>query len=114
MARFIFFCILALRLFAKKTKKPTRDVAILLSKLCRRIKPTTFLFDDGNLSVRLYHQSKLDGKDYSWTIKTFSSIHFTTVHANLIEQTTSSMELLVLRRRIIDVIRKDSTCLLLH
>jgi len=51
---------------------------------------------------------------YSWIIKTFSSIQFATLHANLIEQTASSIELVVLKRRIIVVIRKDSTSLLLH
>jgi len=51
---------------------------------------------------------------YSLIIKTFSSVHFTTVHANLIEQTTSSIELVVLKRRVIVVIRKDSRRLLLH
>ena len=55
-----------------------------------RFEPTTFLFDERILSIRLYRQSNLDGKDYSWIIKMFSSVHFTTVHANLIEQTTSS------------------------
>jgi len=34
------------------------------------------------------------------TIQTFSSVHFTTVHANLIEQPTSSIELVVLKRRL--------------
>ena len=53
---------------------------------------------------------------YSFIIKTTSSVHITTVHANLIEQTTSSIELVVLKRhgRILVVIRKDSKCLLLH
>jgi len=53
---------------------------------------------------------------YSFIIKTTSSVHITTVHANLIEQTTSSIELVVLKRhgRILVVIRKDSRCLLLH
>jgi len=51
---------------------------------------------------------------YSLIIKTTASVHFTTVHANLIEQTTSSIELVVLKRRIIVVIRKGSRCLLLH
>ena len=90
-------------------------MAILLSnRLNGRFEPTTFLFGAGIFSIRLYRQSNLGGKDYSWIIKTFSSAHFTSVHANLIEQTTSSIELVVLKRRIIVVTRKDSTCLLLH
>jgi len=65
----------------------------------------------GDSNPQLHRQSNLDGKDYSWIIKTFSSVHFTTVHANLIEQTSSSIELVVLKRRILVlvVIRKDST-----
>ena len=51
---------------------------------------------------------------YSLIIKTTSSVHFNTVDANLIDQTTSSNELVVLKRRIIVVIRKDSRCWLLH
>jgi len=58
------------------------------------------------------------GLCYSWPlfliITTNSSVRFTTLHANLIEQTTSSIELEVLKRRIIVVIRNDSRCLLLH
>jgi len=79
-----------------------------------RFEPTTFLFDERILSIRLYRQSNLDGKDYSWIIKKISSVHFTTVHANLIEQTTSSIELVLVKHRIIVVTRKDSRCLLLH
>jgi len=76
----------------------------------------TFLLSEGILSesMRLYRQSNLDGQDYSWILKTFSSVHFTTVHANSIEQTTISIELVVWKRCILVVIRKDSTCLLLH
>jgi len=74
----------------------------------------TILLGEGILSTRLYRKSYLDRIDYSWIIKIFSSVDFTTVHANLIKQTTSSIELDVLKRRIIVVIRKDSRCLLLH
>ena len=57
----------------------------------------------------LGYQSNLNVQYYSLIIKTFSSssLHFTAVHADLIEQTTSSIELVVLKRRIIVVIRKD-------
>jgi len=86
----------------------------LSNRLSGRFEHTTFLLSERILSIRLYRQSNLDEKDYSWIIKTFLSVHFTTVHANLIEQTTSSIELVVLKRRILVVIRKDFTCLLLH
>jgi len=90
-------------------------VASFLSKrLSGRLEPTTLLFGGEILSIRLYRQSSLDAMHYSWIIKTFSFVQFTTVHANLIEQTTSSIQLVVLKRRIIVVIRKNSTCLLLH
>jgi len=60
----------------------------------------------GNFS---YHVSKI----ISARIRRLT-VHFTTVHANLIEQTTSSIELVVLKRCILVVIRKDSTCLLIN
>jgi len=62
----------------------------------------------------LGHIADSNNTDYSLILKTTLSVHFTTVHANLIEQTTSSIELVVLKRCIIVVIRKDSRCLLLH
>jgi len=107
-------CNLAVWLFAK-TRNAIEYVAMFLAdRLSGRIEPTTFLFGEGILYIRLYRQSNLDRMHYSWIIKTFSSVQLTTVHANLIEQTTSSIELVVLKRRIIAVIRKDSRCLLLH
>jgi len=97
-------------------KKPSVEyMAIFLSNtIIERFEPTTFLIGDETLSTRLYRQSNVDGMHYSLIIKTFSSFHFTTVHANLIEQTTSSIDLVVLKRRIIVVIRIDYRCLLLH
>jgi len=79
-----------------------------------RLEPTSFLFGDGILSKRPCCQSDLTDPYYSLIIKTTLSMHFTIVHANLIHQTTSSIELVVLKRRIIVVIRKDSKRLLLH
>jgi len=99
----------------KKNRQSIEYVTLMLSyRLSGRGQPTTLFVGEGILSIRLHRQSILDGTHYSWTIKTFSSVHFTTVHANLIEQTTSSIELVVLKRRIIVVIRKDSRFLLLH
>ena len=79
-----------------------------------RFEPTIFLFGDGILSKRPCCQSDLTDPYYSLVVKTTLSVHFTIVHANLIDQTTSSIELVVLKRRIIVVIRKDSKRLLLH
>ena len=100
--------------FQKKKYSREYVAPFLLNRIGGRFEPTTFLLGKGILSTRLYRKSNLDRIDYSWIIKIFSSVHFTTVHANLIEQTTSSIELVVLKRRIIVVIRKDSRFLLLH
>ena len=59
----------------------------LWRKASERVESTTFLFGDGILSKWPYCQSDLKSLDYSLIIKTTSSVHFTTVHANLIEQT---------------------------
>jgi len=75
---------------------------------------TTSSFGGDVLSIRLYYHSDLNKMYYSVLIKTTSLVHFTTVHANLIEQTTSLIELVVSKCCIIVVIRKDSRCLLLH
>ena len=85
------------------------------TEISGQIEPTTSLFGEGILSIMLYRQSIcIVQMYYSSIIKTFLSVQFTTVHANLIEQTTSWIELVVLKRRTIVVIRKDFTCLLLH
>jgi len=78
----------------QKKRYAIEYVAMFLSKrLSGRIcEPTTFLFVERILSTRLYRQSNLDQMQYSWIIKTFSLVQFTTVHANLIEQTTSSID----------------------
>ena len=90
----------------QKNRYSIKQVALFLSnRRSGRFEPTTFLLGEGILSIRLYRQSNLDELNCSWIIKTFSSIHFTTVHANLMEQTTSSIKLVVLKRRIIVVIR---------
>jgi len=101
--------------FFQKIRLSTVCVVLFLStRVNERFEPKTFLLGEGISSIRLYRQSNLDDEHCSWIIKTFSSVRFTTVHANLIEHTTSSIELVVLKRRIIVVIRKDSRCLLLH
>jgi len=93
----------------KKKRQSVEYVAIFLSNILSGwFESTTFVFGEGISSIRLYRQSILNGMHYSLIMKTFSSVQFTTVHANLIEQTTSS------KHRIIVVIRKDSRCLLLH
>ena len=79
-----------------------------------RLEPTIVFFGDGILTKRPGCQSDLIDPYYSLIIKTTFSVHFTIVYANLIDQTTSSIELVVLKRRIIVVIRKDSKRLLLH
>jgi len=56
---------------------------------------TTSSFGGGVLSNRLHYHSDLNKMYYSLLIKTTSLVHFTTVHANLIEQTTSLIELVV-------------------
>jgi len=108
-------CILELWLFSKIciSDRPSWNTSI---KPCSvgRFEPATFPFGESILSNRPYRQSDSNGFYYSLIIKTTSSIHFNTAHANLIEQTTSSIELVVLKRRIIFVIRTDSRCLLLH
>ena len=76
--------------------------------------PTPFLFYEGALSNRPGCRSDVHSTCYSLIIKTTSLVRFTMVHTNLIEQTTSPIELVFLKRRIIVVIRKDSRCLLLH
>jgi len=68
-----------------------------------RFEPTIFLFGVGILSNRPYCQPDLSQIYYSLIIKTISSVHFTTVHAYLIEQMTSFIELVILKRRIIVV-----------
>jgi len=109
-----FYCILGLWLFSKRKVNIGLWVLYFISKPSGRFEPTTFLFGVGIVSMRLHRQSNLCGIYYSLIIKTFSSVHFATVHANLYEQTTSSIELIVLKRRLIVVIRKDSRCLLVH
>jgi len=80
----------------------------------KHFEPTTFLFSDCIFTTRLYCQYDLSVTYFSLIIKTTSVVYFTTVHANLImmiEQTTDLIELVVLKRRIIVVIRNDSRCL---
>jgi len=96
-------------------KKMWNGTSILLYDMsCERIEPMTFLFDDSILSTGPCYQTDMNQLDYSSITNKTSSIHCTTVHANLVEQMRSSIELVVLKRRIIVVIRKDSRCLLLH
>ena len=112
-----FSCILWSWLFSKKLCSKTIWYYLLwinVQRAGRIVEPTNFLIDDSILSNRPYCQSDLNNMDYSLITKTTSSVHFTTVHANLIEQTTSSIELVVLKRRVLVVIGKDSRCLLLH
>ena len=82
--------------------------------LSGQFEPTTFFFYEGALSNRPGCRSDLFSTYYYLIIKTTLSVHFGIVYTNLREQTTSPIKLVVLKRRILVVMRKDSRCLLLH
>ena len=60
-------------------------------RLSGRFDPTTFLFNEAILSNSPCCWSNLHREHYSLIIRTTSSVHFTTLHTNLIEQTISSI-----------------------
>jgi len=53
----------------QKNRQPIEYVILFLSNsFIIRFEPTTFLFGEGILSIRLYRQSNLDGMHYSLII----------------------------------------------
>jgi len=101
--QFYSSCFLESWLFAKKRSPQKMSPYSWQTHSVGDPNPQSFSLTTGSDPLGHIANRIWDRKDYSWIIKTTSSVHFTTVHANLIE-------LVVLKRRII----VDSTCLLLH